>query len=64
MLFTQHRLAQPKCLSKYLFCLLVLALIPQHRRQVVNARQREWMLFRLLVLALVSQHYRQVVHAY
>ena len=30
MLFAQHRLPQPKCLSMHLFRLLVLALIPQH----------------------------------
>jgi hypothetical protein len=29
MLFTQYRLDQPKFLSMYLFCLLVLALITQ-----------------------------------
>src|SRR2546423_9963785 len=62
----------------HLFCLLVLALIAQHQRQVVHARQCGWMLFaqnrliqpeclsmhlfRLLVLALTPQHHRQVVH--
>jgi hypothetical protein len=39
MLFAQHRLAQSEYLSRYLFRLLVLALIPQHRRQVIHARQ-------------------------
>lgn len=29
---------RPECLSMYLFCLLVLALIIQHRRQVIHTR--------------------------
>jgi hypothetical protein len=39
MLFAQHCLMRPKCLSMHLFRLLVLALIPQHCCQVVHARQ-------------------------
>jgi hypothetical protein len=39
MLLAQHPLHQPQCLTLHLFFLLVLALIPQHPRQVVHARQ-------------------------
>ena len=37
-------LAQPQCLAPHLFCLVVLALIPQHPRQVVHGRQCRGML--------------------
>ena len=71
--------AQPECLSKHLFCLLVLALIPRHHRQIVHAHPSGWILFtqyrlaqpkyfskylfRLLIFALIPQQCRQVVHA-
>jgi hypothetical protein len=45
MPFAQRRPAQPERLPKHLFRLLVLALIPQHRRHVVHAFQCVGMFF-------------------
>src|SRR5437868_6622182 len=45
VLFARHRLAQPECLSIYLFPLFVLALVAQYLCQAVYARERVRMLF-------------------